>query len=108
MMFGVLERHEMLSDTLLTVLLTVWAAVTLAFLHMMAWKSLIGTRQEDVFVLHPSEAKEDADEPRVIACVRRLKYWAKTFGFSSLALLLVIGSIWAYQTYLVFNTGQMP
>jgi hypothetical protein len=98
----------MFGDSLFTPLLIVWAAVTLVFIAVMAWKSLVGMREEDVVILDPAEAKQAAEQQRVIASVQRLTYWAKAFGFSSLALLLVIGSIWGYRTYLAFSSGQTP
>jgi hypothetical protein len=107
-MLGGLEGHEMLSDSLFIWLLIAWAAVTLVFLVVMTWKSLVGMREEDVVILDPAEAKQEAEQRRVIASVQRLTYWAKAFGFSSLGLLLVIGSIWAYRTYRAFSSGQTP
>ena len=98
----------MFGVSLFTVLLIVWAAVTLAFLVVMAWKSLVGMREEDIIILDAAEAKQAAEQQQVIASVERLTWWAKAFGFASLALLLMVGCIWAYRVYLVFSGGQTP
>jgi hypothetical protein len=98
----------MFGVSLFTVLLIVWAAVTLAFLVVMAWKSLVGMREEDIIILDPAEAKQAAEQQQVIASVERLTWWAKAFGFASLALLLMVGCIWAYRGFLAFSGGQTP
>jgi len=93
--------------SLFTLLLVLWGAVTLAFLAVMAWKSLIGMREEDVVILDPAESHLVAEQQHVIATMLRLTRWAKTFGFASLGLMIVVGGIYAYKGYLAFN-GQTP
>ena len=98
----------MFGASLFTVLLVVWAAVTLAFVAVMAWKSLVGLREEDVVILDPAEAKQAEEQQQLVARIERLTVWAKTFGFASLALLLVVGGVWAYRGYLAFTGVQTP
>ena len=93
--------------SLFTVLLVVWGAVTLAFLAVMAYKSLVGMHEEDVVILDPAEAHLVSEQQQVIATMVRLTRWAKTFGFASLGLMIIVGGIYAYQGYLAFN-GQTP
>jgi hypothetical protein len=107
-MIGRLEGHTMFGVSLLTLLLIAWAAVTLAFLAVMTWKSLIGMREEDIVILDPAEAAQAAEQQEVIATVERLTWWAKAFGFTSLALLLVMGCIWGYRGYIAFSGGLTP
>ena len=94
--------------SLFTLLLITWAIVTLAFLTVMAWKSLIGLREEDVVILDPAEFKQAEDQQQLVARIERLTRWAKTFGFASLTLLLIVGGVWAYRGYLAFNGVQTP
>lgn len=98
----------MFGASLFTLLLIAWVAVTLVFLAVMAWKSLIGMREEDVVILDPAESTRAAEQQQVIATVERLTFWAKVFGFASLALLLMIGGTLAYRGYVGFNGGQTP
>ena len=96
----------MFGVSLFTLLLIVWAAVTMAFLAVLAWKSLIGMREENIVILDPAEAKQAAEQQQVTATVERLTWWVKAFGFASLALLLMLGCMWAYRAYLAFSSGQ--
>jgi hypothetical protein len=98
----------MFGASLFTLLLVVWAAVTLVFVAVMAWKSLVGLREEDVVILDPAEAKQAEEQQQLVARIERLTVWAKTFGFASLALLLVVGGVWAYRGYLAFTGVQTP
>jgi hypothetical protein len=94
--------------SLLTWLLIVWGAITLAFIGVMGWKSLIGLREEDIVVLSQAEARLVEDQQQLIVKIERLTRWAKTFGFASLGLLLVMGGVWAYRGYLVFTGTATP
>jgi hypothetical protein len=98
----------MLGASVLSVLLIVWTAVTLAFVAVMAWKSLIGMREADVVILDPAEAQQAVEQQHVIAKVERLTRWAKAFGALSLALLFVLAGIWAYRGYLAFSGTPTP
>jgi uncharacterized membrane protein len=91
-----------------TLLLIAWATVTAAFAAVMAWKSMIGFREEDVVILDPAEAKQAEEQQHLIARIERLTRWAKGFGFASLALLLAVGGVWAYRGYVAFNGGPTP
>jgi hypothetical protein len=73
----------------------------------MAWKSLVGMHEEDVVILDPAEAHLASQQQQVIDTMVRLTRLAKTFGFASLGLMIVVGGIWAYRGYLAFN-GQTP
>ena len=98
----------MLGVSLSNLLLIVWSAVTAIFIGVMAWKSLVGMREEDVVILDPAEAKQAAEQQQVIATMERLTMWAKAFGFASLALLVMLGAVWGYRGYIVFSTGRTP
>jgi uncharacterized membrane protein len=94
--------------SLLTLITILWAAITAVFIGVMAWKSLIGLREEDVVILDPAESRLAEEQHQLVMRIERLTRWAKTFGFASLALLLVVGGVWAYRGYLVFNGVQTP
>lgn len=98
----------MFGASLLSVLMIIWAAVTVAFAAVLIWKALVGPKAEDVVILDPAEAPQAAEQQQVIARVERLGSWAKRFGFSSLALLVVIGGIWVYRAIRAFNSPMTP
>ena len=93
--------------SLFTLLLILWGAVTLTFLVVMAWKSIVGMREEDVIILHTAESRQATEQQQMIDRMVRLTRWAKTFGFAALALGVAVGGIYAWQGYQAFS-GQTP
>jgi hypothetical protein len=98
----------MFGVSLFTLLLILWAVITAGFVGVMAWKSLVGLREEDVVILDPAESRLAEEQQQLVMRIERLTRWAKTFGFASLGLLLVVGGVWAYRGYLVFSGAQVP
>ena len=85
-----------------------WGAVTTVFVALMIWKSLVGLREDNIVMLDPAQASQAAEQQLIVARVERVTAWAKRFGYLSLALLLLVGCIWAYRGYLAFVGGQTP
>jgi hypothetical protein len=85
-----------------------WATVTLCFGIVMVWKSLVSLKEEDVVILDPAEDKQAYEQQETIKKVMRLTRWAKGFGYGSLALLLITGSLWLYRGMIALKTGGTP
>lgn len=93
---------------LLSSVLVLWAAVTVAFVGVMFWKSFAGLKEEDTLFLSERAAKEAAEQQQIIARVKRLAAWAKVLGIASLVLLLVAGGIWIYPGIVgFFGSGSV-
>jgi hypothetical protein len=93
---------------LLTSVLIVWAAVTIAFIAVMIWKSFVGINEEDTLLLSEGEAKEAAEQQEIIARVERLASLAKLLGIASVVLLVVAGGVWIYPGLVGFAKPQGP
>ena len=98
----------MFGASFLNAALIIWAVVTAGFMGVMIIKSLTSMREDDVVILNPAQAKRAAEQKQVIARVERLTSWAKGLGFTSLGLLVVIGSLWAYQSIVARNSTLTP
>ena len=94
--------------SVLTVSWIIWGAVTGVFVLLMIWKSLVGFQEDNVLLLDPAEDRQAADQKLIVARVERVTRWAKRFGYASLALLVLVGGVWAYRGYIVFTSGQVP
>lgn len=97
----------MFGASFLTLSWILWGSVTTVFVALMIWKSLVSLKEEDIVILDPAEDRQAAEQQMIVAKVERVTLWAKRFGYASLALLLVVGGIWAYRGYIAFN-GQIP
>ena len=96
---------SMLDGALLTWLWIVWAAITVAFIAVMIWKSIVGLREEDVVILDPAEDNLAAEQRETVAKVLRLVSWAKGFGFASLGILLLACGVSLVQALHGFGGG---
>ena len=95
-------------NAFLNAALIIWAVVTAGFIGVMIIKSVTSMREDDVVILDPTEAKRAAEQAQTIARVQRLTSWAKGLGFTSLGLLVVIGSLLAYQSIVARNSTLTP
>ena len=95
-------------DAFLNAALIIWAVVTAGFIGVMIIKSVTSMREDDVVILDPTEAKRAAEQAQMIARVQRLTSWAKGLGFTSLGLLVVIGSLCAYHSIVARNSTLTP
>ncbi len=83
----------MLDGSLVSWLWILWAAITVAFVAVMIWKSIVGLKEEDVVILDPAEDNLANEQRETVARVQKLGTWAKGFGFAALgALVLACGA----------------
>ena len=90
--------------TPLTVMLVVWGMVTLVFIGLMIYRSVIGMREEDQLYLGSSVL--EGQQREIVAKLDRITPYLKGFGWASAGLLLLIGGFWVYQAFTHFQSGQ--
>ena len=86
----------MLNPSWLTLLWSVWGAITAVFLALVAYRSLIGMREEDQIFLDPAESSLENEQRDLLKRIQRLTPYIRGFGVASAALLLVILGMWTY------------
>jgi hypothetical protein len=93
----------MLDGSLLKWLWTLWAAITVGFVAVMIWKSIVGLKEEDVVILDPAEDNLAAEQRDTVARVQRLTIWAKGFGWTSLVVLVLTCGVSLYKALHAFG-----
>ncbi len=83
--------------SLLTILTIAWAAVTIIFLSLLLYRSLVGMKEEDVLVLSAGESKLEAEQKEIQARLHHIQPYLRGFGWTSAALLVVLAGIWIYR-----------
>lgn len=96
----------MAGASVLSVLLVIWAAVTLIFGAVLMWKYLAGMREENMVILDAAEAGMAAEQQEITAKIERIAGYAKILGFASLILLLAVLGVYGHRVWITFNGGQ--
>jgi len=89
--------------TPLTVMLVIWGIVTLVFIGLVIYRSLVGMREEDQLFLGSSVL--EGQQREIVAQLERITPYLKGFGWASAGLLLLIGGFWVYQAFTYFQGG---
>ena len=89
--------------TPLTVMLVIRGIVTLVFIGLVIYRSLVGMREEDQLFLGSSVL--EGQQREIVAKLDRITPYLKGFGWASAGLLLLIGGFWVYQAFTYFQGG---
>jgi hypothetical protein len=87
----------MAQSSLLTVLTVVWAAVTVIFISLVAYRSLIGMKEEDTLILSAGESKLEEEQKQIQSRLQHIQPYLRGFGWASAVLLVAVVGIWIYR-----------
>ena len=93
---------------LFTAIQVLWVAVTLVFAILLVYRYSLSSVEDDQLFLDPAESKMEEEQKRIVSRLNRVAPYTKGFGFTSLALLLIIFGVWAYRGYKEFVHPTMP
>ncbi|MFB3826681.1 MAG: hypothetical protein ACE15B_07920 [Bryobacteraceae bacterium] len=93
-----------MSPLLITII--AWAAVTVVFVILMIYRSLIAMHEDDQLFLGDAPTQMEAEQQKVVRKLERLSPYTKGFGFASLGLLMLGAGIWVYQALQGFNAPR--
>lgn len=88
--------------SLLSVLIIVWAAVTVVFLSLVAYRSLVGLKEEDTLILSAGESKIEAAQKEIHARLDHIQPYLRGFGWASAGLAAIAAAVWIYQSVKLF------
>ena len=86
----------MLDPSSLSILWIVWGAVTVVFVALLIYRSLIGMKEEDEIFLDPAEASLENEQREIVKRIQRLSPYVKGFGLASAASLVAIAGLYTY------------
>ena len=80
----------------LEILLILWAAVTVMFVGLLIYRSLVGMKEEDTLILSAAEAR--IEEQRLILIrLSQIRPYLLGLGWLSGVLLAAIAGLWIFQ-----------
>ena len=83
--------------SLLSVLTVAWVAVTVIFLSLVGYRSLVGLKEDDTLTLSAGESKLEEEQKEVQVRLNRLQPYLLGFGWSSAVLLAAVAGVWIYR-----------
>ena len=78
-------------------MLLVWGTVTIVFVILMIYRSLVSMREDDQLFLNDTESAMEAEQKAVRGKISRIAPYAKGFGFASAGLGVMILGVWIYR-----------
>ena len=84
----------------MTGLWILWGVLTALLLSLIAYRSVVGTKEDDQLFLNsdnPTEARLQAEHEATLNRVGKLSAYIKVLWMMSGAVLLVIAGIWIYR-----------
>jgi hypothetical protein len=74
-----------------------WIAVTVVFVGLLIWRSLLASHEDDQIFLDAAEEHMAREQRELIARIKKLTRPIATSGIASGVLLLVIVGMWLYE-----------
>ncbi len=84
-------------------ILFAWAAVTVIFVVLMIYRSLITMREDDQLFLDANQTFMEAEQKAIQRKLGQIRPYAKGFGVASAALGVTVVGLWVYQAFTQFN-----
>ncbi len=81
----------------ITALLITWGAITAVLAILVAYRTLIGMKEDDQLFLDPAESSLEAEQRELLTKLARLSPYIKGLSVASGAVLLGIFSILMYR-----------
>ena len=78
-------------------LLIAWGIVTVIFIALVIWRSLLSSHEDDQIFIEPGEAGKAREQTELIGRINKLSSPLLTSGIASGVLLLVIVGMVVYQ-----------
>ena len=90
----------------MTGLWIVWGAITALLVSLIAYRSVVGIKEDDQLFLdaeNPTEARLQAGQQATLTRVNKRSLYIKSLWILSGAVLLVIAGIWIYRGVVGFS-----
>ncbi len=81
----------------LEILFVFWAVVTVAFVGLLIYRSLVGMKEEDTLILSAAEAKMEEEQRLILTRLNQIRPYLLGLGWLSGLLLAAIVGLWVFQ-----------
>jgi hypothetical protein len=78
-------------------LLIVWGAITVVFMALLIWRTLLASHEDDQIFLDAAQEHMAREQRELVAKIMRLSKPIATTGIAAGTLFLVIAGMWLYN-----------
>jgi hypothetical protein len=75
----------------------VWGAVTIVYLALFLFRSVVGMKEENNVYLSVGEEKLAAAQREVMKSITKLDSYTHKVGYAALAMTVVLAGMWVYS-----------
>jgi hypothetical protein len=75
----------------------VWGAVTIVYLALFLFRSVVGMKEENNVYLSVGEEKLAAEQREVMKRITKLESYTHKVGYAALAMTVVLAGMWVYS-----------
>lgn len=76
---------------------TLWVVVTVLYLALFLYRSLIGMKEEDSLFLSAGESRIAAEQHEVMKKITKLDGYSNKLGWATIAMTIVLAGVWGYD-----------
>lgn len=84
-------------NSVLIKLFVAWVLITLVWLALLIYRSVVGRKEEDQVFLTSGEERLMHEQEQIALKLKHITPFLTWTGIFSLVLLLVVGALWIYQ-----------
>jgi hypothetical protein len=93
------EEECMSSFSPLELTAAAWAVVAAIYLALFLYRSIVGMKEEDNLYLSAGESRMAEEQRGIMKRINRIEPYTKGFGWATLAMSVLVASIWGYSVY---------
>ncbi len=83
----------------LEIVLILWAAVTVLFIGLLMYRSLVGMKEEDTLILSAAETKMEEEQRQILVKLSRIRPYLLGLGWTSGVLLVAVLGLWVAEKW---------
>jgi hypothetical protein len=83
-----------LSSTPMGIVAAIWGAVTIVYVALFLFRSVVGMKEEDTLYLSVGEERLAAEQREVMKRIYKLDSYSKKIGYAALAMTVVLAGMW--------------
>ena len=81
----------------MSVLMTLWAVLTTAFVVLLIYRSALSMHEDDQLFLNSAESHLEKEQKQLMIRMDRLRPYLATLGASSGLLILIMAGLWVWR-----------